>query len=79
MRILGLVVLLGLLGLGILNGGKMWMIIDISSVIMIVGLTLGISWQAGTPLKLVIWSFFSSNLTAEETKTAAMGHRCGRL
>ncbi|MCZ6636358.1 MAG: hypothetical protein O7G87_23410, partial [bacterium] len=60
-------------GLGMSNGGKIWMIIDIPSVIMIVGLTLGISWQAGTPLKLVIRSFFWSNLTAEEIKIAASG------
>ena len=73
MRIVGLVVLLGLVGLGMSNGGKISMILDIPSVVMIVGLTLGISWQAGTPLILVIRSFFSSNLTAEEIKIAASG------
>lgn len=74
MRIVGLVIVLVLLVLGmVVSAGRIFNLIDTPSAIMVVGLTLGMAWQAGTPLLLVIRSFFSSNLTPEEIERAVAG------
>ena len=73
MRVIGLILVPVMVGLGFMNGGSLFQIIDIPSALIVVGATLGIAWQAGTPIRLLIRSFFSSNLTPDEIRTAATG------
>ena len=66
MRIIGLVIVLVLLLLGVMNGGSLAYFIDTPSVIIVVGLTAGISLQSGVPLMKVIQSFFGVSFQGDD-------------
>ncbi len=66
MRIVGLILVLVLLLLGVMNGGSVAYFIDMPSVIIVVGLTLGISLQRGVPLMKVIQSFFGVSFQGDD-------------
>lgn len=68
MRIVGLLIVLVLLLMGVMNGGSLGSVIDIPSVLIVVGLTLGISLQGGVPLGKILRSFFGAPFQGEELR-----------
>jgi len=72
MRFVGLGVVLILIFMGVMNGGSLGHVIDIPSVLIVVGLTLGISWQGGVPLGKVVRSFFGGVFQGDELREVVL-------
>ena len=73
MRILGLLISFGLIGLAAFSSGGLSPILDVPSLIVVVGLTLGGLLMSGSPVGLMIKSLFVSTITGEERQAAAEG------
>lgn len=73
MRIVGLVIVLGLFLLGVMNGGALSNVIDTPSVLIVVGLTLGLCLQSRIPFVIVFMSFFGKEYKGEELRAVVQG------
>ena len=73
MRILGLILVLGVIIMGTMNGGKVRFFIDTSTVVMLAGFTVGALLFAGVRIPLLFRSVFSNNLSLGEIEEAARG------
>ena len=68
MRIVGLVIVLVLFFLGVMMGGTLANVLDTPSVLIVVGLTLGLCLQGKVPLGMVIQSFFGTEFQGEDLR-----------
>lgn len=73
MRIVGLVIVLVLLSMGVMNGGSLNGVIDTPSVVIVVGLTLGLCLQGQIPFVMVFLSFFGTEYQGEELRAVVQG------
>ena len=70
MRIVGLIIGLGLIIAGTFMGGTFQSFVDIPSVLIVVGGTLGVYLFSGSSVVLLARSAFSSDLSQGELQTA---------
>ena len=73
MRIIGLVIIFVLLLMGVMNGGSLGNVIDVPSVLIVVGLTLGFGLQGKIPFGMMMKSFFGGAVQGDDLRLVVLG------
>jgi len=68
MRIVGLLIVMVLVMMGVTNGGDLSHIVDVPSLIIVAGVTLGLCLQGGLPLGMVAKSLFGAEYQGAELR-----------
>lgn len=69
MRLAGLIIALGVLALASLNGNPSFFL-DVGSIIIVVGITIGCMLSSATSLRLLLRAIFGASLSGQELRAA---------